>query len=99
MSKIEAGRASLTSRPFDLHALLDELESMFAFLAAEKGVELRFEFDRALCRVLDGDAVKVRQVAINLLSNAVKFTEHGKIEVRASSRPVADGRVAVEITV
>ena len=47
MSKIEAGRATLTVEPFDLHALLRDVHGMFRELSAKKGLELSFELDPA----------------------------------------------------
>ena len=99
MSKIEAGRATLAVEPFDLHALLHDVQLMFRELTEHKGLELTFEQDRHLPRALSGDAGKVRQVLINLLSNAVKFTDSGRIAVRASSRSVAEDRHVVAIAV
>jgi PAS domain S-box-containing protein len=75
MAKIEAGRASLSPVPFDLRAMLGDVESMFGVLTAMKGVALTVECDPALPQRLEADAGKVKQVVINLLSNAVKFTE------------------------
>jgi two-component system sensor histidine kinase/response regulator len=99
MSKIEAGRATLVVEPFDVLALLSDVQLMFRKLAENKGLELTFEQDPRLPRALSGDAGKVRQVAINLVSNAVKFTAHGRITVRASSRPAALDRHVVAIAV
>ena len=86
MSKIEAGRATLTVEPFDLPEMLNDVRLMFRELTEDKGLRLTFEQDPHLPRALAGDAVKVRQVLINLLSNAVKFTERGRVAVRVSSR-------------
>ena len=99
MSKIEAGRTTLTVEPFDLHALLNDVHLMFTELTRAKGVELAFEPDENLPRDLDGDAGKVRQIVINLLSNAVKFTDRGRIVVRASSYQIAPDRYQVDISV
>ena len=99
MSKIEAGRTTLTVEQFDLHTLLKDLHLMFTQLTRTKGVELTFEQDAGLPRALEGDVGKVRQVAINLLSNAAKFTERGRIVVRASSNPIAQDRHSVVISV
>jgi CheY-like chemotaxis protein/anti-sigma regulatory factor (Ser/Thr protein kinase) len=72
---------------------------MFRELTENKGLELTFEQDAELPRVLLGDEGKVRQVVINLLSNAVKFTERGRVAVHASSRPARVDRHTVVITV
>ncbi len=99
MSKIEAGRTTLSIAPFELHALLHDVEWMFRGLAENKALALTFEQDADLPRWLSGDAGKVRQVVINLLSNAVKFTSSGRIAVRATSRPEGDHRLAITIAV
>ena len=99
MSKIEAGRATLVVEPFDLRALLTDVQLMFRELIEHKGLELTFEIGDHLPRALSGDAGKVRQVVINLLSNAVKFTTRGRIAVRASARPAAQDRHHITIAV
>ncbi|HVU01060.1 MAG TPA: PAS domain S-box protein [Polyangiaceae bacterium] len=99
MSKIEAGRTTLVTRPFDLHRSLEDVEAMFTELASDKQVELTFEREVSLARSICGDAAKVRQVLINLLGNAVKFTSHGRIRVGARSAPLGDRRCGVTVTV
>jgi PAS domain S-box-containing protein len=99
MSKIEAGRATLAVEPFDLHALLVDVERMFRELTGNRGLGLAFEQDRDLPRTFSGDAGKVRQVVINLLSNAVKFTERGRVAVHTGSRPLGQDRYVVTIAV
>ena len=98
MSKIEAGRATLVLEPFDLQALLRDVELMFRQLTGTKRLELTFEQDR-LPGALLGDAGQIRQVVINLVSNAVKFTTQGRIAGRAGSRRAAGDRHVVTIAV
>ena len=99
MSKIEAGRATLTVEPFDLHALLIDVQWMFREQTENKGLDLTFDQEPHLPRALAGDAGKVRQVVINLMSNAVKFTPAGRVTVRAGARPAAGDRHVVAIAV
>ncbi|MCC7543070.1 MAG: response regulator [Deltaproteobacteria bacterium] len=100
MSKIEAGRTTLTSAPFELASVLRDIEPMFAPVTTARGVELTFEIDSNVPRVLEGDEGKVRQVVINLLSNAAKFTTSGRIAVHAATSGTSElGRVAVQIVV
>ena len=89
MSRIEAGRTALVATPFDLHALIDGLTSMFGGLVAAKGLWLSVEGTSSLPRVVQADAGRIRQVLINLLSNAVKFTDRGGVAVRASAAAIA----------
>ncbi|WP_413160169.1 CheR family methyltransferase [Capilliphycus salinus ALCB114379] len=81
LSKVEAGRITLKTHPFDLSILLKTLENMFALKAANKGVELEIKADENVPQGLIGDEEKLRQVLINLLSNAVKFTSTGSVSL------------------
>jgi len=83
MSKIEAGRIELSPAPFDLFALMDDLELMFRVRTGEKGLEFFIEKRANLPRFVEADEGKVRQVLINLLGNAVKFTPAGEIRLQA----------------
>ncbi|CAN7198190.1 AAA family ATPase [Pseudoduganella sp. LjRoot289] len=95
LAKIEAGRLVLDITDFDLHAVLDELEDMFAFKAEARGLSLRFALE-GVPQFVRGDTLKLRQVLINLLDNALKFTEHGEVVLRVHPEP-GDGRLAFAV--
>jgi signal transduction histidine kinase/ActR/RegA family two-component response regulator len=97
MSRIESGRATLLEEPFDLDALLTDVDLMFAPLAFVKRLELRVS-RTGLAHPLIGDAGKIRQVLINLVSNAVKFTERGYVGADVTVRPLGE-RCTVAIAV
>jgi signal transduction histidine kinase/FixJ family two-component response regulator len=86
LTKIEAGRATVSESAFDLGAMLDELEDMFGYTAQDKGLELTVDRAAGLPRRLRGDPLKLRQVLINLLSNAVKFTTRGGVTLSVGVR-------------
>jgi PAS domain S-box-containing protein len=96
MSKIESGSIRLSEDEFDLHQLLDLLESMYAFRAKEKGIALGFESVSEIPRFIRADEMKFRQVFLNLLSNAIKFTSQGHVIVRIGYSE-EDSRLSVEI--
>ncbi|MCU0527114.1 MAG: PAS domain S-box protein [Elainella sp. Prado103] len=79
MSKIEAGRITLTISRFDLRTLLKELEELFRLKAEAKQLLLRIQIDPATPHFVQTDEGKLRQVLINLLSNAIKFTVQGSV--------------------
>jgi PAS domain S-box-containing protein len=83
LSKLEAGRATFNEADFDLHLLLDDLRSLFAHAASNKGLQLLFACGRKVPRHVRSDALKLRQVLINLLDNAIKFTGKGRVSVTA----------------
>ena len=86
LSKIEAGRLSLSERDFDLHLLLDDLQNMFSLKVRKKGLSLTFEREDDVPRWVRSDELKLRQILINLLNNAVKFTGEGGIMVHVDAR-------------
>jgi PAS domain S-box-containing protein len=86
MSKIEAGRVTLTETAFDLHGLLDGLEEMFRLRAADGGLTLSFHRAEGVPRYVVADEGKLRQVLSNLLGNAVKFTYEGGVALRVAAQ-------------
>ena len=87
ISKIEAGRLTLTPVAFDLNSMLDEIETMFRIRTDEKNLNFLVERIGDLPGSLVCDENKLLQVFINLIGNAVKFTSQGGISVRAGIKP------------
>ena len=79
MSRIETGKLELTPMNFDLHELLDGIESIYQARASEKGLSFELQVAEIVPRYLHGDRNKLRQILINLLSNAIKYTGEGGI--------------------
>lgn len=84
MSKIEAGRTTLSLVSFDLRHLLYTLQEMFLIRAKAKQLLLNFTIAPNFPQYVQTDVNKLRQVLINLLSNAMKFTEAGSITLEAT---------------
>jgi len=94
LSKIEAGAMSLAVKPFDLRGLLESVRAIIRVRAEARGLDLRFDLDPDLPRVVKGDEGKLHQVLINLLGNAVKFTDRGSVSLGVRARA---GRVRFEV--
>jgi len=84
LSRIEAGRIELRTRPFDLPGTLEALIDLHATNAARKHLDLRLRFSARLPTMAFADADRIGQVLGNLISNAIKFTEVGGIELAAA---------------
>ena len=82
-AKLEAGRLSIDSRPFELWTVTEETTLAMEAQARKRGLELSFDFSADLPRVAVGDPLRLRQVLLNLVANAVKFTETGGVTVGA----------------
>lgn len=79
MSRIEAGRVQLESKPFSLRQLADRLYDMFAKNLEARGVHYEVRFEDMTVDYVIGDELRISQAIINFLSNAVKFTSEGEI--------------------
>ncbi len=93
MSKIEAGKITMVEQPFDLHALLQDVHSMFLPQMDAKGLSFRIQMADDAVNVL-GDVGKTRQILFNVISNAVKFTDTGSITLSAVLEKTDDRIVA-----
>ncbi|HED13447.1 MAG TPA: response regulator [Gammaproteobacteria bacterium] len=81
-SKVEAGKLHMESIPFRLEDVLDNLRSMVAMKAEERGIELIFHTSRGVTSQLVGDPLRLGQVLLNLSTNAIKFTETGHVLIK-----------------
>lgn len=81
LSKIEAGKLALESKPFELTSLVREVAVEFSLQARAKGLEFYLQAPEGPLAV-NGDSVRLRQILSNLVGNAIKFTERGHVELR-----------------
>jgi PAS domain S-box-containing protein len=88
LSKVEAGRMTLSETNFDIYYLLADVEDMFALKAQDKGLHLRLDCAADVPKYICTDEVKLRQVLINLISNAIKFTDSGSVSVEVKRQKV-----------
>lgn len=86
LSRIEADKIELRTRPVEPRALLRDLERMFGHAAKAKGLGLRVTVGEEVPTALLGDEIRLRQILVNLIGNAIKFTDTGHVEVRATGQ-------------
>ncbi len=91
-TRLEAGHIDLEQAPFSLTTMIEDLVSLEAITAHEKGLQLCAVIDPQTPNQVIGDGERIRQVLLNLISNAVKYTEAGEVTVRI--RAVADTQPA-----
>ncbi|MBW4625337.1 MAG: AAA family ATPase [Brasilonema octagenarum HA4186-MV1] len=85
LSKIEAGRMTLSLNNFNLKTFLIDLENIFLLSAKDKGLQLQFECAADVDQYICTDEVKLRQVLINIIGNAIKFTDSGSVSVKVET--------------
>ena len=88
LSKIEAGKLTLTPEPCCLKTLVEEIDAAFSIFASNRQLSMHTHLDLRIAEVLMVDSLRLRQVLNNILSNAIKFTNAGSIHF--SIRILAD---------
>jgi PAS domain S-box-containing protein len=83
LSKIEAGRVTISPSNIDLHALYHDIQMIFKERANYKKLRLIFENNDQLPQYVIVDEGKLRQLFVNIIGNAIKFTEEGGVAVRS----------------
>jgi PAS domain S-box-containing protein len=86
LTRIEAGRVPISLEPVDLIGVVEEALSTLAPLAARAEVELAFEVEGELPRVL-ADRTRLAQIVMNFGSNAIKYSLRGGRAVFVASSP------------
>lgn len=81
ISKIEAGKIHIDSKPFDLHAVVNSVCYMLTPMGEGKGLTVSCNIDPETPFSLIGDKPHLRQVLINLVNNAIKFTDTGSVNL------------------
>jgi signal transduction histidine kinase len=89
LSKIEAGKMTVSREEFDVRALLREVTDTVGPLAQknENHLVVRCPDDLGPMRT---DMMKTRQILLNLLSNAAKFTRSGSITLDVERGAIGD---------
>ncbi|MCM1115001.1 MAG: ATP-binding protein [Clostridium sp.] len=93
ISKLQAGKVDIITRPMLISSLIDEVSAMQADNIKIRGVEFIVEKDiTEPC--IEGDMIRTKQILMNIVGNAAKFTPEGKyIRLSVSQKKVDDENV------
>lgn len=98
-SKIEAGKLELEQVSLSLQDIIEEVQTMLAPQAQDKGLEQAAIFYQDVPEHIIGDPLRIRQIITNLVSNAIKFTNSGSVVVRAMLEEKSSDRAMIKVTV
>ena len=99
-SKIEAGKLTFETIPFDLQVAVKQVMDLLALHAQGKGIELLLRYAPDTPQRFMGDPGRIRQVLINLVGNAIKFTENGHVLIHVTcEKIIEDGRASLRFSV
>jgi len=80
-SKLESTNFKLIYSNFSMIDLFNEIETIIISRAREKGLYLKFDYDKEERNYFYGDKIRIKQILLNIIYNAVKFTDKGGIQV------------------
>lgn len=86
LSKIEAGKMELEYADVRIGHVTGELQSLFATLAKEKGIEFKIDIKKDVPASFEIDKLRLEQILRNLIANALKFTKKGFVELSVRKR-------------
>ncbi|RRA98839.1 response regulator [Larkinella rosea] len=94
LSKIEAGQMKLEYLDVALPEITDEVQSLFAPLAKDKGLDFNVIVEKDVPAVIETDKMRLGQVLKNLISNALKFTSKGSVTLTIKRPENADSMLS-----
>jgi signal transduction histidine kinase/CheY-like chemotaxis protein len=95
VSKIEMGKLSLESIPFNVHDLINDVFELLNYTALEKGIALHVQRSENMPCWFVGDPTRLRQILINIIGNAIKFTDEGSVTIEAGVDVIDEQRFNV----
>lgn len=99
-NKLEAGKIDMESIDMDIVTICQKILRGQKFLADEKSLELRFNYDSAIEKILiKGDPTRFYQVINNITHNAIKFTSEGYVALGIEILERANDRICLKIQI
>lgn len=80
-AKLDTGAVQLESLTFDLSDAIGRMVQQYQTLAADKGLNFKYEVALGSTGWRMGDPTRLTQILHNILTNAIKFTAKGDITV------------------
>lgn len=95
LSKIEAGKLNIITDAYLTKSLVEDMEAIIDARNIDHKVPIYYHVSGDLPPVLEGDAIRIKQVMLNYASNAIKYTESGRIDVTLTCEREEDGYVTL----
>jgi len=96
ISRIEAGRMSLSIEPVQLNGVIAEMTDIVRLSADERLIKIELTNSSFSYLFVKSDRQRLKQVLLNLLSNAVKYNrKNGTVLINCELRPINESGIAM----
>ncbi len=98
-SKAENGELKVKNQEFDLRKSIDSIGDIFISEIRDKKLELHFDIDLDIPKIIKGDFLKIKQILTNLIWNAIKFTNEGEVILKIKIVKDKSNKIQLEFSV
>lgn len=81
VSRIESGKMKVEAQQLDIGKMITDTLDQLHFMAANKGLELKYQAPAEPYPPVWADPDRTMQVMVNLVSNAIKYTKSGSVTI------------------
>lgn len=99
LSRIEADKLTLEQEPFDFRESIAGTIRTQQSLLDSKKISCLVQIPDDLPHVLQGDALRFKQILLNLLSNAIKFTHQGSITISVTMPEQEETHAVIQLSI
>jgi CheY-like chemotaxis protein/signal transduction histidine kinase len=82
--RLKSKKVNIDNASFNLNNVLNEVSGSIGAIFQKKNVELIFDIDNNIPKLLIGDSLKLGQVLQNLLESSMEMTEEGEVKLEIS---------------
>lgn len=82
-TKLETGKLTIESLPFNFASLMNDIFSVFNPIAADKKLDFTLKNDVPDDADYVSDPLRITQIVSNIVSNAIKYTKAGSVDIRS----------------
>ncbi|CDZ78022.1 Aerobic respiration control sensor protein ArcB [Legionella massiliensis] len=81
--RVSSGEIPKLRKKFELKKILEHILNLNRSKAAQKRLDITFDFDSAIPQYLVGDKIRIHRVGLELMANALNFTDQGFVKISA----------------
>ncbi len=81
-AQLETGTVTVTTEPFDLRTIMQEIVSMLDFHVQSKNLHLVFDYPYYIPSFVLGDAHLIRRIILSLSTYIINKTDHGTVLIQ-----------------